>query len=455
LDRFVLAQLTPQTPAFDPFAVAKIAMRRWFSGVTLSSPEAIPSNVPLSALLLGCLALLCLVVIVQRPTAALRQLIDLPGHFRVLRGSINRLRRAGRLIAALLGASVLSWTVWQSRFFASSDRLEDLANLLKRKSPGEVAAEQGLLAAITPLRDLCGLSNNMVLLLAACALVFKVSANGWSSLDTARDDSARRVPPWATAAWASAWVFGLYRLACHVWQANGLPLGQLPWVEVVLLPPAMLICDALLFSWTLNELRLAQTDSESSLLQDSALQAVTRLPYAMIGCLLLLPARYAATTAWLAVRSLPTSAPSSIRWLLATALFDWGLVWLQAASIALLPLVAACAWARDRGGFWRVLFRVLRSGGARIFVLSTSLLVALAGLSSLAYLALLSLPAQPWVLAAADSYAHYLTLPLGLLLAASIVEIGDSTLERQPRSPQQEGSEPSIIESETILALHG
>ena len=35
-----------------------------------------------------------------------------------------------------------------------------------------------------------------------------------------------------------------------------------------------------------------------------------------------------------------------------------------------------------------------------------------------------ALPPQPWVLAAADSYAHYATLPVGLLLLAALVELG-------------------------------
>ena len=58
--------------------------------------------------------------------------------------------------------------------------------------------------------------------------------------------------------------------------------------------------------------------------------------------------------------------------------------------------------------------------------------MALAGLAAgggaaLAYLMVLSLPASTWVLAAADGYAHYATLPVGLLLLAALVELGERT----------------------------
>ena len=38
------------------------------------------------------------------------------------------------------------------------------------------------------------------------------------------------------------------------------------------------------------------------------------------------------------------------------------------------------------------------------------------------------LPTQTWVLAAADSYAHYATLPVGLLMLAGLVELGERSL---------------------------
>ena len=45
-----------------------------------------------------------------------------------------------------------------------------------------------------------------------------------------------------------------------------------------------------------------------------------------------------------------------------------------------------------------------------------------------AYLLVLSLPTSTWCLAAADSYAHYGTLPVGLILLAALVELGERSL---------------------------
>jgi hypothetical protein len=45
-----------------------------------------------------------------------------------------------------------------------------------------------------------------------------------------------------------------------------------------------------------------------------------------------------------------------------------------------------------------------------------------------AYLVVLSLPGSSWVLSAADGYAHYATLPVGLLTVAALVELGERAL---------------------------
>ncbi|MBV8608950.1 MAG: hypothetical protein JO034_16015, partial [Singulisphaera sp.] len=41
---------------------------------------------------------------------------------------------------------------------------------------------------------------------------------------------------------------------------------------------------------------------------------------------------------------------------------------------------------------------------------------------------LLAMPPQTWVLSAADGYAHYATLPIGLLALAALVELGERSL---------------------------
>ncbi len=57
--------------------------------------------------------------------------------------------------------------------------------------------------------------------------------------------------------------------------------------------------------------------------------------------------------------------------------------------------------------------------------------------SPLAYYVVLAMPAQPWVLLAADSYAHYASLPIGLVGLAAMVEAGESR-----RLARLEGGDP-------------
>ena len=87
-------------------------------------------------------------------------------------------------------------------------------------------------------------------------------------------------------------------------------------------------------------------------------------------------------------------------------------------AVVTTGLVGVAAWGPGRiGPTLRLGPALLRIAGGRL-----AAALALAGLagglaSAGAYLAVLALPRQPWVLAAADSYAHYATLVVGLVLA--------------------------------------
>ena len=50
----------------------------------------------------------------QGPVRALRQFFDLAGHLRLVSAAFDRLRRAGRMVAVTIGATVIAWTVSQS-----------------------------------------------------------------------------------------------------------------------------------------------------------------------------------------------------------------------------------------------------------------------------------------------------------------------------------------------------
>jgi hypothetical protein len=78
-----------------------------------------------------------------------------------------------------------------------------------------------------------------------------------------------------------------------------------------------------------------------------------------------------------------------------------------------------------------------RSFDRRAFLKTSCAGVVAGGLAGVAYMLVLSLPVQTWVLAAADAYAHYGTLPVGLMALAGLVELGERSL---PTARMAEGT---------------
>ena len=77
-------------------------------------------------------------------------------------------------------------------------------------------------------------------------------------------------------------------------------------------------------------------------------------------------------------------------------------------------------------------------------------------LSAAAYAVVLLLPAQSWVLNAADSYAHFVTLPVGLWTLAALIELARRSLPtalrarpatRQAHSQAEAEPEPGTFEA--------
>ena len=435
----------------DPASIPLLALKRWFSGLTLSSPDPDPNPFGFYALLAGLAATILAAIAFQGPRRALRQFFDVPGHIRLLSAAIGRLRRATRLVAVLLGAAVFSWTAWQARSFADPSGTEDLAVLLKNRSVGEIALQQGNLAALTPFRDLAGLGDTLVLLIAAVAIVFRLSADRWGGeveavryLDGPDLGPDRRPPSWTTVAWGLAGFYVVYRAFTSILRPGGVPLGGIWIAEVPIVLAMMLVADALLLAWVLREL-VAAGDGPSTT-EDEGLDeigALEILPGAVVACLAVLPARYAATAAWLTLQNLgsgPILGP------LATLLRGPGLIALQAASLPFLGLVAVAS-RRDlrRPRF----FRLLRAEGGRIAAITVVAVLGVGGMAALAYAALLAMPAQPWVLKAADAYSHFATLPIGLVLAATFVELSGQL------SPTAEASRSTVViaeDAETFVA---
>ena len=431
------------TVAADAAIVPMLALKRWYGSLTLSSPEAVPgkdmlwSAVTLWSGLIGFAALVFLAILIQGPRRALGQLLDLRGLVRLISAGISRLKRSARLVALLLGATVVAWTAWQTPLHNVSDKKEELALLLKSKSRGEFAMEQGVLAATTPLRDLLGLGDTFILLVGAAALVFRFSADRWGRFD---DSSVgkRSSGGWTTVCWGGAGLYAMYRLGSLIKDIEGLPpWGGCLFVEVGAVPLLMLLADGLLLAWVLVELRGTGSGAAADDAGFDVAGVIAIVPAAILACLVGLPARYAATTAGLARfhEHLPKSMIAS-PWVL-TFLVGWGLVWLQAAALATVGLAGAAAWSRGTwGDALKGYGRLLRAEGGRLAALIAFIGLGVGATSALAYYVVLAMPVQPWVLLAADSYAHYASLPIGLVGLAAMVELGGRSRDKSmPADP--------------------
>jgi hypothetical protein len=374
--------------------------------------------------------LLVVVVVAQGPVRALGQLFDIAGHIRLFRDSMRRIRRAGGVVAALIGFLVVSWTAAQSLVYYRESGRNDLLSLSRSRALGELAAEQGILAALTPLRDVTGLADNLPLLVVAVIMLFRASIEPQRSGEAgAMGGRGRAQPGWTTAAWGVGALYILYRIVARAAGSPELPYGNCLVIETILIPVAMATVDGLLLAWLLVEIRNAGIDAagEGRL---APLQAVALMPAAVLGCVAALPARYVAAFVVLVNDHLPTSVQTTalggyIRWQLG----DWGLADLQAASLAVVGLVGMVAWTC--GGIGTTIAgygKLLAAEGGHLFAALVMAAMATGVLSAAAYAIVLLLPAQSWVLNAADSYAHFATLPVGLWTLASVVELGQRSL---------------------------
>ena len=433
-----------------PNSLAPLALRRWCGGLTLSSPQIMPGYHGLWALLAGLAILLLATIIAQGPLKALKQLFDLPGSIRLARNAIQRVWRSSRTIAATITFTVVAWTGAESMVFYNDSGRVDLQLLTKSRARGELAIEQGVLAGLTPLRDVAGLGDNLALLIVAAIVVFRVSIEPQKSDDRPEitGGRGRPRPGWTTLVWGVSALYILYRIVSRAAGAgkSELPLGGCLIVEAVLIPLAMLVADGFLLAWLLTEIRNAGLDLAGQERLDP-LQAIALLPGALLACAVVVPARYMATFVWLAQAHLPTSITSTalgdyIRWQL-----GWGLVDLQALALPLLGIVGGVAWSRGRIGEAIIAYRrLLTADGGHLVAMLAIAASAATAFSATAYAVVLLLPAQSWVLNAADAYAHFATLPVGLWTLAVLVELAQRSLPVAPRArPRSVVSNPRLV----------
>ena len=438
---------TPTPTGSDGGTTLILAFRRWCGSLTLSPPEPAtgPFSAGLWAWLVGLAVLLAVAMIFQGPGRAIGQLLDIPGHARLLGAAIDRVRRSGRLLGLAVGVSVVAWTVNQTVSYSVATGRDDQVLLTRGRRLVDVALNQGELAALTPLRDVVGLGLMIPLLVGASVVLFQYSTDRWGSAVRPAWSVRRRSSRWATIGWGSTALYALYRFVGAVTGNGDLPMGGCIVVEALVVPALMVLADAVLMAWVLVELRNAGLgDQEGDSLDVVGVTLV--IPAAALGCLLAFPARYVATSVWLiVVHHLPpylatlSTVTSYLRWQ-----SGWGMVDLQAAAVTTVGLLGAVAWSRGTpGDALKGYLRLLAAEGGHLVASLGLAGVAAGAVSALAYMLVLSLPYSTWALAAADSYAHYGTLPVGLLLLAALVELGERSLPMA--SPAQDQSDPDAV----------
>jgi hypothetical protein len=429
----VWAQAQAPPVGVNESAMYFLALRRWCSSLTLSSPQLGPSLNGCWALLSALGLLLVVSALLQGPARAFGQLFDLVGHARLIQNGSGRVWRAGRLVSGAIGFTVLAWTASQALTFERQSGKSDLLLLTKTRGIGEIALEQGLFAGLTPLRDVAGLGDNLPLLMLAALLLFRASMEplpvgraltGHALLTT----NPRPRAGWTTVAWGSASLYVLYRIVSRLAGSVDLPMGGGPVAVAALIPLLMLVSDAVLLAWVLSELRRAGRD-QSGEDRLEVRPAIGLLPGALMACAVALPARYLATFLWLGSAYLPTtvkatSIGSYLRWQL-----GWGLSYVQAAALLLVGLGGVVAWSRGTlKGAIAGYVRLLAAEGGHLVAALGMATAAACVLAAPAYAVLLLLPAQTWVLAAADAYSHFATLPIGLWTLAAFVELAERSL---------------------------
>lgn len=422
----------------NPAAAAYLALKRWCGGLTLSPSSPAPNWEAVWVVAAGPLLLAILAVVVQGPSAALRQLTNVAGHVRLLREAGLRIWRAAGMVATLLTLTVLSWTSAQcvGFFFDDAQRgWSDLLMLRRGRTVAELVVEHGVTAAASPLRDVAGLGDSLPILTAALVVLLSATRHRAASAGFSHGGGTslysydhEHVATWRGVVGVCAGLYFLYRLFCRFGGAGELPVGNCLLIEVAIIPCLMLVCDGFLLAWLLVEIRDGEPGEDLRSRFDAS-RALRLMPAACLGCLAALPARYAATAMVLGSQHLSASWMAAgpgraLRWGLGP-----GLVWFQAASLAAMSVVGVIAWSGGGLGEIRLGFgRTLRREGGRLTAVAVMAALACGGLSGLAYALLPALPPAGWVLPAVDAYAHYLTIPVGLWTLAAYIVLAERAL---------------------------
>jgi hypothetical protein len=411
-----------------------LALKRWVGGGTLTSPDAVASpDFQARFWLLGLLLMVLAGLLRQGPRAVFVGLFDWSEARRLVGLGLRRLKQRPVVPLALGGFLLLSWTTIQLIHYADPLGVDNLQKSLRTKTLPVLSLEQGLLAALTPLRDLTNLADCWPLVAAAALIAFYFTSKLQWVPQSTMHRGLKNAQLWAQFFWIAASVWLFYRMVVGGSSEGGLPLNSGAYIEILLEPLFMLVIDAVLLSWILTELRDAPFTDNDTLLPNVE-HVLNLLPGLILVNFLIVPGRYFAHGLWLVWNSVvdliatngvvPPAVVQYVVWGL-----SWGILDMQAIAFPLMILTGAAAWGRGsiRETF-RIASRMLARGASTIFLIT--LFCGLLNLISTALIStlILSHPTEPWVLMSADSYCHYASLYIGLSLVSCFVQMGEEAL---------------------------
>ena len=229
-------------------------------------------------------------------------------------------------------------------------------------------------------------------------------------------------------AWGGASLYALYRIVARLAGSTDLPLGNCLVIEAVLIPFFMMISDGVLLAWLLTELRNAGHDGggEDRLDVRHDDRALARCGAGVR-------------------RGITVALPGDIR------LAGLGIhadLRQRDTSRRVFPVAARLGPDRHAGSLARGarldrrrrldpgldpgalagFRRVVAAEGGHLVAVTAMAAVATGVGTAAAYAIVLLLPVQNWVLPAADSYAHFATLPVGLWTLAALIELAQRSL---------------------------
>lgn len=400
-------------PAQAPVGLVVIALKRWFSSMTLSSPE--PRETPYVYWLwfIGLGLILGSAIGAQGFKKALGQFFNPLGLASLSRSAWVRVKAGSRLLGACLGAVVLSWTGVQMATFQDPGGLADLEALRVSRGLGIAPAlENAAFAGLTPLRDLLSLADLLPLQIVLAIVLIVKLALAWGG-------TGRSPGGWGFSFWVALVIRIFYQCGWRLAETSGLPWGGMSPVEVALVPLMMLTADAVVVAWILTELRNAALRR----LGDAPFDPegwIAMMPRAMVVCLLTAPGRYAAFGLVLANEHFQNA--------LRGPRLVWTAAGLQCLGLAFMGIAGAAPWARGRSLGFKNVGRMLRAHGGRLaaWIALGSALCAL--FSAVSYAIFFAMPPQPWHFLAADAYSHYASTVIGLWMLAGIIELAQESL---------------------------